>query len=226
MTSGSAAAVIVAGGLGQRMNSNVPKQFMALKGRPVLQWSLEAFDKVPAVCQLILVLPDEWMEEGLNVLSGFKPEKEFVAVSGGKRRQDSVFAGLKAVDDKCRWVAVHDGARPGVSVEVLVSAFDSAFANGSAVCAMPSNDTLVRVENGLYAEQLDRNEIFRMQTPQIFRRDTLLKAFDHAERNNLNVTDEAGLVKAAGFDVMLTEGSETNIKVTRPEDLKILSAIL
>jgi len=226
MRSGNAAAVVVAGGLGQRMNSTMPKQFVDLKGRPVIQWSLEAFDKTPAICQLILVLPDVWMEEGLRILSDFRPKKNFIAVPGGIRRQDSVFAGLKAVDQSCQWVAVHDGARPGVSVELLTRSLNSAFVNGSAVCAMPSNDTLVRVANGLYDSHIDRSEIFRMQTPQIFTRETLLKAFEYAEINNLTVTDEAGLVKAAGYNVMLTEGSESNLKVTRPEDLKILSAIL
>lgn len=220
------AAVIVAGGLGQRMNSTVPKQFVLLKGRPVLQWSLEAFDKTSEISQIILVLPEDWKDEGMRILDGFKPEKDFKVVSGGKRRQDSVWNGILSVDPCCRWVAVHDGARPGINPELLSRSIKSAFLNGSAVCAIPSNDTLVRVCDGKYVEHIDRSQIFRMQTPQIFSLETLEKSFSYAERNGLNVTDEAGMVSAAGFNVSLVEGSETNIKVTRPDDLAILESIL
>jgi len=220
------AAVIVAGGLGQRMNSAVPKQFVLLKGKPVLQWSLEAFDKTPEIYQIILVLPEDRLNEGLRILAGFKSGKKFKVVAGGKRRQDSVQNGVLSVDPACRWVAVHDGARPGITPEMLSETIQSAFIKGSAVCAVPSNDTLVRVCEGQYVEHLDRTQIFRMQTPQIFLLDILEKSFSYAEKKGLNVTDEAGLVSAAGFSVSLAKGSETNIKVTRPEDLDILEAIL
>lgn len=222
----SVAAVVVAGGLGTRMNAPVPKQFLMLKGKPVVQWSLECFDNSPEIARLILVLPQEWLDEGRDKLINFKPQKPFAIVAGGARRQDSVLAGVNAATADVSWVAVHDGARPGIRPELISRAVNAAFLSGNSVCVMPSNDTLIRVMDGLMVEPVDRREIYRVQTPQIFRCSTLLAALDFAEKNNITATDEASIVRALGQKIHLVEGSEANVKVTRQEDLEILAALL
>lgn len=220
------AAVVVAGGTGQRMKASVPKQFLLLKGKPVVQWSLECFDNTPEIDRLVLVLPEEWVEEGRRRLDGFKPHKKFVIVPGGVFRQDSVRAGVEALDDNEGWVAVHDGARPGINPAMISNAVNQAFALGNAVCAMPCHDTLVRVVDGEIVGQIDRNEVYRIQTPQIFKTAILRQALAHAMQNGIIATDEAGLVRELGYRINLVEGAEVNAKITTPEDLDMLESLL
>ncbi len=220
------AAVVVAGGLGQRMKAAVPKQFLLLHGRPVAQWSLECFDQTPEIGSIVLVLPEDWIEEGSKRLAGFKPGKPFKVVAGGVLRQDSVRAGLDAIEASEGWVAVHDAARPGITPSVVSNALNQAFSQGNAVCAMPSHDTLVRVVDGEIVGHLDRNEVFRIQTPQIFRLTILRQALINAAERGIVGTDEASLVRELGYRINLAEGSEINTKITTPEDLDMFEALL
>lgn len=219
-------AVVVAGGLGQRMKAAVPKQFLLLHGRPVVQWSLECFDQTPEIGSIVLVLPEDWIEDGRKRLAGFKPKKAFKVVAGGVLRQDSVRAGLDAIESMEGWVAVHDAARPGITPSVVSNALNQAFAQGNAVCAMPSHDTLVRVVDGEIVGQLDRNEVYRIQTPQIFRLAILRQALRNAADRGIVGTDEASLVRELGYRINLAEGSEINTKITTPEDLDMFEALL
>lgn len=220
------AAVVVAGGMGQRMNATVPKQFMLLKGKPVVRWSLECFARTPEITELVLVLPQDWIEDGMLLLHDFKPGKAFKVVAGGATRQDSVQAGLDAVTAAEGWVAVHDAARPGINPSMVSNALNLAFSCGNAVCSMPSHDTLVRVVDGEIVGQLDRNEVYRIQTPQIFKLSVLRQAMTNAHENGLTGTDEASLVRELGYRINLAEGSEMNAKITTPEDLDMLENLL
>lgn len=220
------AAVVVAGGIGKRMNADLPKQFMKLKGKPVVQWSLECFAATPEVTELVLVLPQDWIEDGAALLRDFKPVKKFKIVAGGSLRQDSVRAGLDAITAAEGWVAVHDAARPGINPALVSNALNLAFSAGNAVCAMPSHDTLVRVVDGEIVGQLDRNEVYRIQTPQIFKLSVLRQAMANAAERGLTGTDEASLVRELGCRINLAEGSEMNVKITTPDDLDVLEAIL
>lgn len=223
---GPVVAVVVAGGMGCRMNSTVPKQFLLLHGKPVVQWSLECFDATPEIDRIVLVLPEDWLEEGQSKLASFQPHKHFKIVSGGARRQDSVQAGVNSIEAEDGWVAVHDAARPGITVAIASNAINQAFELGNAVCAMPSYDTLVRVVDDEIVGQINRNEVYRVQTPQIFRIPVLRRALENAARNNLEATDEAGMIRELGYKINLVEGSELNAKITRPEDLEMLEALL
>ncbi len=219
-------AIVVAGGRGLRMHSPLPKQFLSLKGKPVVQWSLECFDRAQLVEEIILVLPEDWLDEGRDKLVNFNPHKPFRIVAGGDIRQDSVIAGLDAVTCKNGFVAVHDGARPGLNLDILDRAIKKAFDRGNSVCVIPSNDTLIRVKDGEIAEQVDRSEIFRVQTPQIFPYEILREAMRVAAEKGMVATDEAGLVKACGHQIHLVNGAECNLKITGKDDLDMLSAIL
>ncbi len=215
------AAIIVAGGLGHRMKAALPKQFMTLCGKPVLQWSLESFDDSESVKKIVLVLPDDWIEEGKKYLAGFKPKKQFSIAVGGALRQDSVRNGLEAVGKGFDFIAVHDAARPGITPDLIEKGFEKASEKGNVVFAVPSYDTLAKVDGDEIIGNVDRNVIFRVQTPQIFSYDILCEALDFAKRENVVGTDEATLVKKLGHKVFMMEGSERVFKITTIEDLKM-----
>lgn len=214
------AAIIVAGGLGHRMNSNLPKQFMNLCGKPVVQWSLEEFDKADTVEKIVLVLPEEWIEEGKKFITNFHPTKEFLIAKGGELRQDSVRNGLELIGESINIVAVHDAARPGINSELIEKAFELANEKGNAVFAVPSYDTLAVIKNNEIIDNIDRNVIFRIQTPQIFSYDILCEALDKAKKENVVGTDEATLVRRLGHKVYMILGSEKMAKITTFEDLE------
>lgn len=215
------AAIIVAGGLGHRMNSNLPKQFMTLGGKPVVQWSLECFNSVKSVEKIVLVLPNDWIEEGKKYIASFKPDKDFVIAAGGELRQDSVRNGLKAVGEGFDFIAVHDAARPGITPELAEKGFEMAADKGNAIFAVPSYDTLAVVKDGIIIDNADRNIIYRVQTPQIFNYKILLKALDMAKRENVVGTDEATLVRRLGEKVYIIFGNEKMSKITTSEDLEV-----
>jgi 2-C-methyl-D-erythritol 4-phosphate cytidylyltransferase len=141
-------------------------------------------------------------------------------------RQDSVRAGLEALGDEEGWVAVHDAARPGIRPETVSAALSQAFVQGNAVCALPSHDTLVKVVDGEIIGQLDRNEVYRIQTPQIFKTKILCQALESAARKGLVATDEASLVRELGYKIFLAAGSELSAKITTPEDLDRFESLL
>lgn len=215
------AAIIVAGGLGHRMNSTLPKQFMNLGGKPIVQWSLECFNNVDSVKKIILVLPEDWLEEGKKYIKNFVPTKEFSMAIGGKLRQDSVWNGLEQLNNDYDFVAVHDAARPGITPELVNEGFKTANIKGNVIFAVPSYDTLAIVENGEIIDNADRNKIFRVQTPQIFTYKILKEALKNARQQNIIGTDEASLVRKLGYKVYITLGSEKISKITASEDLEI-----
>lgn len=221
-----AAAVVLAGGMGTRMNAALPKQFMKLADKPVLQWSLECFGRTSDIGRIVLVLPEEWLEEGKKILSSFKPVKDFVITVGGKQRQDSVFNGLMAVGDDYEIVVIHDAARPGINPEAIEEGLKLASEKGNAVFAIPSYDTLAKVVDGEIVGGADRNEIFRIQTPQIFPRELLVQAIEQARKNGEVGTDESTLVRKLGKKIYIAPGSENFMKITTAEDLKLAEFLL
>lgn len=221
-----AAAVVLAGGMGTRMNAALPKQFMKLADKPVLQWSLECFDRTSDIGRIVLVLPEEWLEEGKKILSSFKPVKDFVITVGGKQRQDSVFNGLMAVGDDYELVVIHDAARPGINPEAIEEGLKLASEKGNAVFAIPSYDTLAKVVDGEIVGGADRNEIFRIQTPQIFPRELLVQAIEQARKNGEVGTDESTLVRKLGKKIYIASGSENFMKITTADDLKLAEFLL
>ena len=215
------AAIIVAGGLGHRMKTTLPKQFMTLGDKPVLQWSLESFDNSESIEKIVLVLPEDWIEEGKKYLVGFKPKKQFSITIGGNLRQDSVRNGLEAVGKGFDFIAVHDAARPGITPDLIEKIFEKAAAKGNVVFAVPSYDTLAKIEGDEIIDNVDRSVIFRVQTPQVFSYDILNEALEFAKRENVIGTDEATLVRKLGHKVFMVEGSERVFKITTAEDLKM-----
>jgi 2-C-methyl-D-erythritol 4-phosphate cytidylyltransferase len=215
-------AVIVAGGSGTRMNSSLPKQFMLVKNKPVLYYTIAAFLHAFDDIEIILVLPEEHIAKGQEILDGYFDARNIKIIAGGRTRFHSVQNGLTLVDDESI-VFVHDGVRCLVSTDLIKRAYEAAMEYGSAVPAVASKDS-VRIVNGEVNDPVDRDLVMLIQTPQTFHSKILLPAYriDYKDR----FTDEASVVEAYGLKVHLIEGEEYNLKITRPVDLIIAENLL
>lgn len=215
-------AIIVAGGTGARMGTQLPKQFLLLAGKPVLWYTLQRFLESFADVEIVLVLPEAHWELGKQLLEVNFPDQNIRMVVGGSTRFESVRNGLQTIEPG-GIVFVHDGVRCLLSVSLIQRCYQHALEFGSAIPAVVATDS-IRVVSGLENKVADRNQIRLIQTPQTFRADLLLEAFGKATHNQY--TDEATVVEAMGKPVYLLEGEYENIKITRPIDLLLAAAIL
>ena len=224
----SVVAVVPAAGQGTRMGGSARKQYLALGGVPLLVLSLKVLQQVESIREIILSVPECdkdycWRE----IVNPFGLKKVTQVVSGGQRRQDSVRHGLLAISDQPDMVLIHDGVRPFIDAGLVERVISCAEHTGAAVMAMPIHDTVKRVdEQGVIQETLKREELWNIQTPQVFRYDWLCEAHHYAQQENLNVTDDAALIEQMRHPVSVVEGSCFNIKITRPDDLIFGEAIL
>jgi 2-C-methyl-D-erythritol 4-phosphate cytidylyltransferase len=215
------AAIVVAAGAGKRFGQM--KQFVYLKGKPVLEWTLEKFQAHEEVGSIVLVLPDEEDRKHYQM----RYDKIIDVVRGGEKRQDSVWQGFRLLDQATtELVLVHDGARPLVDGRLVSRIIAEARAAGAAIPVVPLEDTAKEVREGLVVRTVDRFGLFRVQTPQGFLYPVLQKALDAARRDRFFGTDEAMLVERAGLPVRAVEGDPRNIKITTPLDLKVAEALL
>jgi 2-C-methyl-D-erythritol 4-phosphate cytidylyltransferase len=215
-------AIIVAAGESQRMNG-VDKVMALLAGKPVLEWSIEAFHKNPRVDRIVLVNSQKNLEPVQCLVIDHKWTKVAEVCVGGKRRQDSVAAGLKVLGT-CEWVIIHDGARPLVSQELIDRGLESARETGAAIAAVPVTDTIkLAGDDHIVIETPPRQSLWAIQTPQVFRYSVIKEAYEQALGN---VTDDAMLVEQTGHKVKLFEGSYDNIKITMPRDLAIAEMVV
>lgn len=215
-------AIIVAGGKGVRMGNAMPKQFLPLGGKPVLYHTLKAFRDAYRDIKLVLVLPKEHLSYAQMVLKAFEERIDISLLTGGQTRFHSVQNGLKAVSGKSV-IFVHDGVRPLVSPGLIRACYEQAVEKGSAIPAIPVADSL-RIIGSAGSEPVDRQNIRCIQTPQTFRSEILLPAFEQKYREEF--TDEATVVEEYGGEVQLIEGEKSNIKLTTPADMDMAEAWL
>jgi len=209
------------------MGTSTPKQFSELLGVPILIHTIRAFRKVPAIQAIIVVAPAEHREHTLALLARYQMDNHCTVVSGGKLRQDSVRIGLAQVPDDSTLVAVHDGARPLIAPEDIQRCLDAAATHGAAIMGVPVKDTLKAVSaDTTIRHTVERESLWQAQTPQIARTALLKEAFAKADRDGFIGTDEASLLEHGGWQVSVVQGSETNLKITRPDDLLIAEALL
>ena len=228
MNPSQVAAIIPAAGSGSRMGLTVPKQFFALQGIPILIHTLRVFQQAESVGLIVVVVPPEscaWTED---LLRQYRLAKILRVIPGGRLRQDSVLAGLEILPPEVDIVVVHDGVRPFVTVSLIESCLQEAAKSGAAMAAVPAKDTLKFVSQEKVIEHtIDRAGVWQAQTPQVFKKSLLMAAYARAAGNkDFMATDEAGLLELLGHPVKVVEGSETNIKITRQEDLLLAKAIL
>ena len=215
-------AVIVAGGTGSRMNNNTPKQFLLLQGKPVLYYTIRAFLQAYDDLEIILVLPEEHVAAGQEIIDAFFDYNRIKITIGGRTRFHSVQNGLQLVQEE-GIIFVHDAVRCMVSIGLIKKCYDAAIETGSAIPVINCKDSVrIITEDG--NEALDRTAIKLVQTPQTFHSKILLPAYQIDYKDKF--TDEATVVEAFGLKVQLVEGAENNFKITRPVDLIIAEQLL
>ncbi|SKA17131.1 2-C-methyl-D-erythritol 4-phosphate cytidylyltransferase [Sediminibacterium ginsengisoli] len=215
-------AVIVAGGSGQRMGSNVAKQFLLLQGKPVLWHTLNRFLNAYEDLSVILVLPQQELQRGAEIIAMLGAEHRCEITAGGATRFHSVKNGLQLVKEPSV-VLVHDGVRCLVGTELIRRCCETAMARGNAIPAVAATDS-IRIEQDGHNSVADRKHVRIVQTPQTFLSDILLPAFETEYSDAF--TDEATVAEAAGHIIHLVEGDYANIKITRPVDLLLAEKIL
>ncbi len=216
-------AIIVAGGSGTRMQSDIPKQFMLLNGKPVLFYAINSFLKTFNDCNIILVLPEEHIGTGQEIIDAFFDYNKIKIVQGGRTRFHSVQNGLAQVNNDDCIIFVHDAVRPILSEALLKRCYACAVELGTAIPSIAVKDSMrqiIETKN----EAVNRDDFVLIQTPQTFHSKILLPAFkiDYKEK----FTDEASVVEAFGLNVSLVDGEEENIKITKPTDLILANALL
>ncbi len=215
-------ALIVAGGTGNRMQSQTPKQFMLLKNIPVLMYSLNAFIAYDNTIEIRVVLPENEMNAWQKLCTEHNFKIKHSLFPGGETRFHSVKNGLLNIA-KPSLIAVHDGVRPLVNTSTIANCFKIAEEFGTAIPVVPVEESIRRVvENDTVAE--DRASYRLVQTPQVFNSDILMDAYNTEYRPNY--TDDATVVEGAGFKIYVAEGNEENIKITTPKDMIIVEALL
>lgn len=217
--------VIPAAGSGSRIQStSVPKQFFEIKGKPLLNWTVESVSASDIVEGIILVVPAADVKEicGKYLNSSFGKIRDVVA--GGVTRTESVSFGVKAA--RSEFVVIHDAARPYVTPRLISDVVNSAVIHGASTAAIPVVDTLKAKQGEFVGAHIDRDMTLAIQTPQVFKREFLLKAYEELDIRNRNWTDEASLMMELGRKVAWVLGSRVNMKVTTEEDLDIARKLL
>jgi 2-C-methyl-D-erythritol 4-phosphate cytidylyltransferase len=218
-------AIIVAAGSGSRFASSVSKQFVQLRGKPLIFRTFEPFEACPAIDEIILVISEDGREQFVPLQGEHDLKKLRSIVTGANTRAGSVRMGLNAVDPStANIVAIHDGARPLVTVSEITRTVEMAKETGAACLVAEVTDTIKQVDGAKIVETIDRTRLRRALTPQAFRYDLIIKAFDGPGFDE-NATDESSVVERLGITVAAVEGSGRNIKITRPEDLALAEAL-
>ncbi|MCK5807758.1 2-C-methyl-D-erythritol 4-phosphate cytidylyltransferase [bacterium] len=214
--------VIPAGGYGRRMGAGIPKQFLSLDGKTVLGVTLERFDSFDLFDRIVVVVPKDHTARTESITAQISTPT--IVIEGGKNRRESVFKGLLTLEDFApQLVVIHDGVRPLIPKRMVTAVIQAAQESGAATVAVSAVDTIGVVKENQLISQPDRKTMYHIQTPQAFRYSLLLEAHRTIKKR---VTDDAGLVLAAGHDVAIVDGFQGNIKITAPSDLMLAELFL
>lgn len=219
------ALIVVAAGLSTRMGGDVRKPYLFINGKPIFFYTLEIYSKISCIKQIIFVVNaldlqmvnDKWDKD-------LKEYGVTSIVSGGKRRQDSVFNGLKCVDPECDVVLIHDCVRPFVSQDIILQIIQKAHEKGAAITAVPVKDTIKEshcVEKTVVDRTVPRENLWAAQTPQGFKTGIIVNAYNVLQEDDFDATDDAQVAEKLGYNVELVQGSYKNIKITTQEDIKM-----
>jgi 2-C-methyl-D-erythritol 4-phosphate cytidylyltransferase len=221
------AGIVVAGGLGKRMGSPTPKQFLSLAGKPMLLHSLEIFDRHPGVDVLCVVADPAYHTVFQREAPWTSLAKPLILAEAGRERADSVRSGLAAMRGRADIVLIHDGARPLVTAAMIDATLAEARRGRGAITARPVSDTVKRsADGGRIAETLDRRHLWLAETPQAFPFELIWRAHELARERGVSVTDDAQAVEMLGGEVVLCPAATPNAKVTAPEDLAVAEALM
>lgn len=225
------AAIVPAAGEGKRLRAQgsglgVRKPFMLLGNKPILVHTLEILESSPSIDYILVVAHKYDKNRVSKIIKKYKIGKVRGIIAGGATRTDSVYNGLKNVDDETDIVLIHDGARPFTTEGLIEKTILGAKRYGACVCGINAISTVKEVDDKLFViSTMNRNRIFDIQTPQAFRRDIIARAYKEARRNGFNATDDARLVERLRYKVKVIDGLRFNIKITYPEDIILAEAI-
>jgi 2-C-methyl-D-erythritol 4-phosphate cytidylyltransferase len=220
-------AIIVAAGRGTRMGVNVDKLFLQVAGRPLVGHTWERFDRSPFIAEILLVVRPGMEPHFLELAEAFGTTKPFRLVAGGQERQHSVWNGLQALSHHCQIALIQDGARPCTSDKIISDTIAAAQKWGAAVAAQKVTDTIKEIgENGCIARNVDRSKLWAVQTPQVFKKEIILRAMKEVLEKNLTVTDDTAACELIGQPVQLVESATPNPKATAPSDLPFIELLL
>ena len=218
-------AIIVAGGSSQRMGFD--KLFAVIAGEPVIAHAIRAFERATSISEIVIVAREERHDEIRKISRDAGFNKIGSIVRGGELRQDSVRAGLDRINRDARYVAVHDAARPLITPDQIERAFEQCSVHGAAALVQPVNDTLKLADADLLVVgSVDRDQLYAMQTPQIFERQLIEEAYRTVCSENISVTDEVSAVERLGRKVVLVVNDDFNFKITYPRDLQIAEFVI
>ncbi len=224
------AAIILAGGSGERFGQEGGKQLVEISGKPMLTWSVEALDAVEDIGLIVVVCPRDRIDEyRAQALDSYEFVTPVVVAPSGTTRQESAFSGVEYVPEEFEYIVMHDGARPLVSASLIshtINSLKGTIDADGAIVATPAIDTLKVVENGVIVGTPDRRVFWNAQTPQVFRAGVYRRAHASALRDGFIGTDDSSLIERLGGKVIVVEGKRDNIKLTVPEDYAILSAVI
>lgn len=218
--------VIPAGGSGTRFGGVVPKQFLRLGRKPILQHAIEAFESSPRIDEIVVVVPEEYMRKAEMLVRRLRATKVSHVVIGGRERQHSVRNGLLSFDVEPEIVLVHDAVRPLVTPSLIAEVVRATERFGAAVVGVRVKDTIKIESGGFFTTTLDRAKLWAVQTPQGFRFDILKRAHVAAQQSALLATDDAALVERLKVPVRVVEGDYRNIKITTEDDIKLAKMLL
>lgn len=220
-------AIIVAGGTGSRMGSEIPKQFIEVMGKPIISYTINAFSKCDEVTDIIIVTLPEYLVYCKDIVDSFNFKKVSKIVSGGNSRSESVYNGLKELKDDCQIVAIHDGVRPMITPETVSATVSAAFEYGCAAVGVRMKDTIkVADDNGFIKHTADRDKLWQIQTPQTFKKNIIKSLYENYLKNGHTATDDCFIAEQAGYKIKIVEGSYENIKITTPQDIYIMKGLL
>ena len=218
-------AIVVAGGQGSRMKSELPKQFIPLQKKPILFHTLQRFLEFPHPVEIILVLPEKEIQTWENISNNYNLNvKNVKIISGGASRFLSVKNGLASLPTSDGVVAIHDGVRPFLELSLLEKCYHVALEKGNAVAAVALKDSIRQVKEDGSSVSVNRNEYFLVQTPQVFNLSLIKNCYENAASDHF--TDDASVAEQAGVGINIVQGSYENIKITTPEDLALAEAVL
>ena len=220
--------LIAAAGQGKRMKASVKKPYLILADKPILSHTINRFEQNSVIDEIFVIVDEsDFMVCRKNVLAPFHFRKVQELVPGGETRQVSVFNGLRALSDDVDFVVVHDGVRPFINDEIIFQCLEATAEWGAAVSAVPVKETIkVANEESFIVETPKRDRLWRVQTPQVFRKSLLVEAHKKATHDGIDAPDDAALVEKLGFPVKLVMGSYKNMKLTTPEDLRVAETLL
>jgi 2-C-methyl-D-erythritol 4-phosphate cytidylyltransferase len=220
-------AIIVAAGRGERIGGEVSKQFIKIHGKPILLHTLEKFEQCPSIDEIVAVVPKAFVDRVQESIDHeWRLKKVAEVVAGGDERYDSVWQGLEAIGEDAGIVAIHDGVRPCISIELIEHSVRICRDCGAVIVGVPPKDTIKEKSGNTVRRTLNREDLVAVQTPQVFERNLIHRAYQRALKKGLKSTDDAALVEDLGHSITIVEGEYTNIKITSVDDLLLAKALL